>query len=164
MEIRVLKEFELEIIQNLAYQIWPVTYQSILSEEQMKYMLNWMYSIETLIKSFHSGHTFFCISNNHSDIGFLDVEINHPQKANLKIHKIYVLPEFHGKGVGYQLLKEAKRFALSNEMNSISLQVNRNNNALNFYLRNDFKIIDEQDFDIGGGYFMNDYVMKLNFD
>lgn len=164
MVVRVLTEPELSIVKHLAYKIWPVAYQSILTKEQMDYMLNWMYSIETLEKSYNSGHSFFCITENNSDIGFLDVEINHPKNGNMKIHKIYVLPEFHGKGVGFQLLIEAKKFALNNNMESISLQVNRNNNALNFYLRNGFEIIDEQDFDIGGGYFMNDYVMKLNLD
>jgi hypothetical protein len=31
---------------------------------------------------------------------------------------------------------------------------------VNFYKHAGFEIIDEQDFDIGNGYFMNDYVMK----
>jgi ribosomal protein S18 acetylase RimI-like enzyme len=44
----------------------------------------------------------------------------------------------------------------------LTLQVNRFNKAVSFYRNLGFKIIDEQDFDIGNGYFMNDYVMQLD--
>jgi ribosomal protein S18 acetylase RimI-like enzyme len=160
MEIRILEKKELEIVQNLAHRIWPKTYEHIISQEQMKYMLNWMYSIETLELNFLNNHTYFCIASNAMDIGFLDVETNHPEEANMQIHKIYVLPEFHGKGIGFQLMKKAKDFANESQMQSMSLQVNRNNKAVDFYKRFGFEIIYEQDFDIGNGYFMNDFVMR----
>lgn len=159
MQIRILTEKELIVVKKLAYKIWPDAYQSILTQDQIKYMLEWMYSIEKLTESFQAGHTFFCVSENSVDIGFLEVETNHPKKGNMKIHKIYVLPEFQGKGIGFELLKKAKLFAKSHEMHSISLQVNRNNSAVLFYQRNGFEIDSEQDFDIGNGFFMNDYIM-----
>jgi len=52
MEIRLLQKHELSLTQNLAEKIWPSAYGTILSKEQLSYMLNWMYSIETLEKSF----------------------------------------------------------------------------------------------------------------
>ena len=161
MEIRQLKMHELEIIKSLAYRIWPKTYGHIISQEQMTYMLEWMYSIETLESNFNKNHTYFCIVSGEQDIGFLDVEINHPEKENMKIHKIYVLSEFQGKGMGYALMQKAMEFAKHNQMKFMSLQVNRNNNAVDFYKRFGFEVIDEQDFDIGNGYFMNDFVMQM---
>jgi ribosomal protein S18 acetylase RimI-like enzyme len=41
------------------------------------------------------------------------------------------------------------------------LNVNRNNPAKSFYKKLGFTVIKEDDIDIGNGYFMNDYVMKL---
>jgi ribosomal protein S18 acetylase RimI-like enzyme len=41
------------------------------------------------------------------------------------------------------------------------VNVNRHNKALHFYEKYGFKIIREEDIDIGEGYFMNDYVMEL---
>ena len=41
----------------------------------------------------------------------------------------------------------------------LQLQVNRNNKAKSFYEKIGFKVIEEADFDIGNGFFMNDYVM-----
>ncbi|MBM3185968.1 MAG: GNAT family N-acetyltransferase [Bacteroidetes bacterium] len=160
MEIRILKQHELEIIKDLAYRIWPLTYGNIISQEQMAYMLEWMYSLENLESNFFNNHTYFCIALNGTDVGFLDIETNHPEEGNMKIHKIYVLPEFHGKSVGFELMNKAKDFANENEMKSMSLQVNRNNSAVDFYKRFGFEIIDEQDFEIGNGFYMNDFVMS----
>lgn len=161
MGIRILKLDELEIVKDLAYRIWPLTYGEIISKEQMNYMLNWMYSLETLETNFINNHTYFCISSNGIDVGFMDVETDYPNTGNMKIHKIYVLHEQHGNGFGYKLMQEARDFAKVREMNSMSLQVNRNNPAIEFYKRFGFKIIDEQDFEIGNGFYMNDFVMKF---
>jgi ribosomal protein S18 acetylase RimI-like enzyme len=161
MEIRILKQDELEIVKDLAYRIWPLTYGEIISKEQMNYMLNWMYSLETLETNFKKNHTYFCIASNGIDVGFMDVETDHPEVGNIKIHKIYVLHEQHGNGFGYKLMKEARDFAKTREMNTMSLQVNRNNPAIEFYKRFGFNIIDEQDFEIGNGFYMNDFVMQF---
>ena len=161
MGIRILKRDELEIVKDLAYRIWPLTYGEIISKEQMNYMLNWMYSIQTLETNFNKNHTYFCIASNGIDVGFMDIETDHPNAGNMKIHKIYVLHEQHGKGYGYKLMQEARDFAKENQMNSMTLQVNRNNKAVEFYKKFGFEIIDEQDFDIGNGYYMNDFIMRF---
>jgi ribosomal protein S18 acetylase RimI-like enzyme len=43
---------------------------------------------------------------------------------------------------------------------TLQLQVNRYNKAKDFYNKLGFTVIEETDFDIGNGYFMNDYVME----
>jgi ribosomal protein S18 acetylase RimI-like enzyme len=161
MKIRILKVEELEIVKNLAYRIWPIAYKEILSQEQLEFMLNWMYSIQTLQENWRNGHFFFAISMDEQDVGFLDLEPNNPIEGNMKIQKIYVLSEFQGMGLGYELMKQAFNFAKENQMNSMTLQVNRNNKAVEFYKKFGFEIIDEQDFDIGNGYYMNDFIMRF---
>jgi ribosomal protein S18 acetylase RimI-like enzyme len=44
---------------------------------------------------------------------------------------------------------------------SLELNVNRNNPARLFYEKIGFKIAYEEDIDIGQGYYMNDYVMRI---
>ena len=39
---------QLKVVQNLAYQIWPVAYGEILSNEQLSYMLKRFYSLDDL--------------------------------------------------------------------------------------------------------------------
>jgi GNAT superfamily N-acetyltransferase len=160
MEIRQLEKDELNLVQELAYRIWPSTYSEILSQEQMAFMLNWMYSIETLEKSYVSDHCFFAIFDENQAVGFLDVELNCPETSGIKLPKIYVLPEKQGLGLGKKLLNFAIDFGNKQGLHQVILQVNRYNKAVDFYLHAGFEIIDEQDFDIGNGYFMNDFVMQ----
>ena len=47
-------------------------------------------------------------------------------------------------------------------MAQLDLFVNRTNPAVHFYKKRVF-IVEEVDLDIGNGYFMNDYRMKLKF-
>ena len=160
MEIRLLVKNELPIVKDLAYRIWPSTYKEILSEEQITYMLNWMYSIETLEESLESDHYFFAIFDEDEALGFIDVELNCPKTSGMKLQKNYVLPEKQGLGLGKKLLNFAIDFGKKQGVDHLTLQVNRFNKAVNFYKHTGFEIIDEQDFDIGNGYFMNDFVMK----
>jgi ribosomal protein S18 acetylase RimI-like enzyme len=44
---------------------------------------------------------------------------------------------------------------------NLLLNVNRENPALGFYKKKGFEVIKTEDIDIGNGYFMNDYVMRL---
>ena len=46
MQIRLADSSDFSTIQQLAHQIWPVAYASILAPEQLHYMLNLFYSPE----------------------------------------------------------------------------------------------------------------------
>ena len=159
-EIRLLQAENMLTVQQLAHQIWPETYSHILSQDQLAYMLNWMYSLESLQQQLKKGHIYYGIFHESEMVGFLDIqEIN---ETELKINKIYVLPNLQGKGLGYNLMQHAINEARNKQMKSISLQVNRFNKAQEFYFKNGFVIREEKDFDIGNGFFMNDYVMELS--
>jgi ribosomal protein S18 acetylase RimI-like enzyme len=74
---------------------------------------------------------------------------------------LYVIPESQGLGVGKQLIEKSKEVALNNGLKSVVLNVNRFNNAVDFYKRLDFIVVKEEDIEIGNGYLMEDYVMSL---
>lgn len=158
--IRLLSSNEAPLIQALAHKIWPIAYKEILSQAQLDYMLNWMYSLESLTQQMQEGHYYFGIYEADEMVGFLDVQPNQSEIGVLKLNKIYVLPAFHGKGFGYQLIQFAINYAKSEQQKTIELQVNRHNKAKDFYTKIGFTIKEEKDFDIGNGYFMNDYVME----
>lgn len=159
--IRELEKSELAIVQELAHKIWPSTFGKILSKEQINYMLDWMYKLETLVQQKEEGHRFFCYENEQGiPIAFLavakDLESN-----RLKIHKLYVLPEKQVKGVGKALLFKAFEFAKAQGMSTIYLNVNRHNKAVGFYQKMGMKITREEDISIGNGYLMEDYVFEI---
>jgi GNAT superfamily N-acetyltransferase len=160
MEIRLLQKHELSLTRNLAEMIWPSAYGTILSEEQLSYMLNWMYSIETLEKSFDKGNEFYCAFDNDLPLGFLELEFLSEEASSVKLQKIYVLPSEQNKGIGKNFLQFALLRAKNRGARNVILQVNRANKAVQFYLKNNFCIISEEDFPIGNDYYMNDYVME----
>jgi len=160
MEIRLLQKHELSLTRNLAEKIWPSAYETILSKEQLSYMLNWMYSIETLEKSFDKGNEFYCAFDNDLPLGFLELEFLSEEASTVKLQKIYVLPSEQNKGIGKNFLQFALLRAKNRGARNVILQVNRANKAVEFYLKNNFCIISEEDFPIGNDYYMNDYVME----
>lgn len=158
--IRLLTSREMNIVQVLAHATWPDTFKEILSSEQITYMLDWMYNLETLAKQVDNGHTFYVYFENEIPLGFIGIELHHPTAEALKIHKLYVLPNTQGKGIGKQLITKAIEIAKANGINELILNVNRFNKAVEFYKNLGFTIAYEENIDIGNGYLMEDFVMK----
>lgn len=164
MEIIKVSKKDVFRIKKIAELTWPDTFKEILSEEQIRYMLNWMYSLEVLAIQIENGHQFYILTDNGIDLGFIGTELNFPSIGNTKIHKIYVLPESQGKGVGLKLIEQVEMVSKANNIISLTLNVNRFNKAIDFYLKNGFKIIKEENIEIGNGFLMEDYVMEKILD
>lgn len=169
LEIRVATVSDFNLIRSISERTWPSTYGHIISQEQIDFMLDWMYSDSSLAEQFTKGHQFFIATLNGTDIGFCSVseEEENATKQNqqkaFKLNKLYVLPSAHGTGSGKALLIKAIEVAKAEGASSIFLQVNKHNNAYTFYLKNGFIKEAEFKFDIGNGFFMDDYVMRLTF-
>ncbi len=173
-EIRSAQLTDRALIRSISEHTWPSTYGHIISQEQIDFMLEWMYSDPALAAQFENRHQFFIANVDGEDIGFCSVseeasdgEANNlDQKNNLKaykLNKLYVLPTAQGTGAGKALLQKAIDVAKSAQAASIFLQVNKHNNAYTFYLKNGFIKEAEFKFDIGNGFFMDDFVMRLTF-
>ncbi|MEN9335121.1 MAG: hypothetical protein RLZZ500_108 [Bacteroidota bacterium] len=159
MEIRVALSEDIEQIQSLAKRIWPIAYSSILSQDQLHYMLDKFYHPQALQEQMDLGQTFFLLEEASQPVGFAAVALNEKPNAT-KLHKLYVLPELHGKGRGKALLNYCCGFALKYEQKSIFLNVNRFNKAISFYEKLGFECIETVDIPIGNGYLMEDYIMQ----
>jgi len=156
------------LIRSISERTWPSTYGHIISQEQIDFMLDWMYSDASLAEQFSKGHQFFIANLNGEDVGFCSVsaEPTENEEGNqkaYKLNKLYVLPAAHGTGSGKALLNKAIEIAKDANANSLFLQVNKHNNAYTFYLKNGFEKESEFKFDIGNGFYMDDYVMRLRF-
>jgi len=149
------------LIYELAVQSWEVAYADILSGEQMAYMLNMMYSEESLTRQMREGHIFFIVLCDGVPSGFISF---HPHGENLYIlEKLYVLPYMQGTGAGRFLVEKAEEHIRNlhpGRQFLFELNVNRNNKAVKFYQRLGFRIDREVDEDIGNGFYKNDYIMQ----
>lgn len=150
------------IIKDLAYRIWPNTYGSILSEKQLAYMLNTFYSEATLKDNVQNKkHLFFLVKEYHQSVGFASYQHNYQNKEVTRLHKIYLLPDMQGKGIGKLLIDHIAAIAVQNKMNVLSLNVNRFNKAVVFYQKLGFEIKGKVDLVLDHTYLMEDYIMEL---
>ena len=161
MKLTALKIEQLPIVIDLTKKIWPVAYGEILSKAQLDYMIDKFYNETALRELIQKGHVFYLAQDdNGKDVGFVSYEINsEPNKT--KIHKIYVLPETQGTGLGRQFFELVKEKAIENHQKSIFLNVNKYNNAIHFYMKLGFAKVKDEVIDIGNGYVMDDYVMEV---
>ena len=149
--------FDVDEIHQLAYKIWTVHYPPIIGNVQVDYMLKRMYSKETLQHQISEGkQIYFLLQNQKVTIGFTAIEIHNNSEAF--INKFYILNDKQRNGSGKLAFDELINYF--EEVKTIRLQVNRQNySAINFYFKIGFVIEKVEDFDIGDGYQMNDFVM-----
>ena len=153
---------DIPTIQQIAAITWPVAYPYI-SESQLNYMMQWMYSTQSLTEQMQQNHQFFLAYQNfghHQVVGFSSVSFTN-DVAIFKLNKLYVLPTAQHKGIGKMLVNTVIEYCTANNATEIQLQVNRNNEAQLFYKKLGFSILYEADVEIGNGFFMNDFVMSL---
>jgi diamine N-acetyltransferase len=149
------------LIRDLTYRVWPQTYRGILSDDQIEYMLDMMYSEDSLKRQMAEGAEFIIVYDNDNPIGFASYQRMTPDKY--KLHKIYVLPDQQGKGTGRSIIDYVMNDIKKKGGRSLHLQVNKNNTAKEFYERLGFKEVEQVKLDIGKGYFMDDYIMEKTF-
>lgn len=152
---------DIPIIQEIAHKTWPITYGSILSKAQLDYMMDLMYSDASLLEQLKTKPLFFLAYEDDVCLGFTSCENNYLNNKVTRIHKIYILPEAQGKGVGKVLIEKVIALAKGNQSEVISLNVNKFNKAVTFYQKIGFEIASEEDLNIGNGYLMEDYKMEL---
>ena len=121
-------------------------------------MLDKMYSPASLRNQMDAGSQFIVVYDEDEPAGFAAYFEKAP--SVFKLDKIYVLLSQQGKGTGRFMIDHIVDEIRRRGATALQLQVNRHNKAKNFYERLGFVVIDEKDFDIGDGYFMNDYVME----
>jgi N-acetylglutamate synthase-like GNAT family acetyltransferase len=147
---------DIPFIQEIAEEAWRPTYGHILTEEQTLYMIPMMYNT-TLISS--QIHLFSILTSEDEAIGYCSFE-----KTSLtegKLHKLYLRPSVKQKGAGSFIIEQISQLARTMGLQSIYLNVNKNNSAVEFYLKKGFIKDSEMVLDIGNGYVMDDYVMRL---
>jgi ribosomal protein S18 acetylase RimI-like enzyme len=154
-------EGHIQTIVEIAEKTWRATYTAILSTEQLDYMLAAIYGTTALTNVMRNGAQQFLLLKDDQGIqGFISFGARPEDPQVVKIHKLYVLPENHGKGYGTILIEEVKKRMRAKGITTLDLNVNRYNPAQHFYRKLGFSVLREEDVPIGQ-FWMNDYVMRL---
>ena len=157
VKLRIAGIEDVPTIAALAKIIWLHYYTSIISEQQITYMLNKMYALSSLEEQInHQKHRFYLIERNKEHIGF--IALVPETDSEWFLSKFYIHQVHARKGVGQFVFKQILK---SIQPSKVRLTVNRQNfKAINFYFKLGFVIKKVADFDIGEGYFMNDFAME----
>ena len=160
-------EKDLQTIHEMAEVVFRETYKTILSPEQMDYMMEWMYSLPSLKDQVDRGHVYYIARVKDEPQGYVSVRKDSVDEDGTEVwhlEKIYVMPLAQGSGFGHRLLETANQHVRDNHSGvraRIELNVNRNNPAVGFYLKEGLTILRQGDFPIGNGFYMNDYIMGV---
>ena len=66
---------DIEVIRTLAAQTFPATYQHILTPEQIDYMMDWMYSSESLKNQMEKEHHIYYIAYEECEpAGYVSIQ------------------------------------------------------------------------------------------
>lgn len=150
---------DIETIQQIVAITWPATYGTIVSSEQLNYMIALLYSSDSLQKQMASLQQFIILEEDKQPIAFASYSLTEAPNT-YKLNKLYALPSQQGKGTGKKFIQYILNEITALGATALQLNVNRFNKAKNFYEHLGFSVIKEEDVDIGNGFFMNDYVME----
>jgi len=160
IEFRLAAPDEWKIIQSIAHATWPVAYGHLLPPAQLEYMLDVIYNEQSIRKQMKKGQPFILACHANEPLGFASIEKQYKSPTSLMIHKLYVLPEFHGKGIGKAFVDYIAGLATQTGHDAVILKVFfKNQDALRFYQLQGFRSIGEEETDVGNGYKVLDYIM-----
>jgi ribosomal protein S18 acetylase RimI-like enzyme len=96
-------------------------------------------------------HYYFIYHNDalagYSKIIFNAPNINIDNQQITKLDRLYVLKEYHGKNIGKQLFQQTIEVSKKEQQNGLWLYVwIENKRAINFYKKNNFKVVGQFDF------------------
>lgn len=144
---------------EMATEIVREHFDPIIGKEQNDYMLAMFQTEEAIREQLESGYRYFFVKDGKKTIGFIAF---YPRKSEMYLSKFYLYQTERGKGYSHQMLdfivSETERAGL----NGIELNVNRENNACLAYEHLGFRIIRSEKNSIGNGFYMDDYVYRLD--
>lgn len=145
-------------VARIAFLVWHEHYASILSKEQIDYMIDKFQSVEAVEQQIlHQDYRYFLIGSDEL-VGYLGIK---PEENTMFLSKLYILKEKRGLGYAKQLLEFLTGLCAECGIQNIYLTVNRYNvNSIQFYEKKGFQKIRTQTADIGKGYIMDDYIME----
>lgn len=157
--LKATNSTEFKIIEELATEILHEVYDPIIPAEHTKYFLT-KFQSENAIKNQieNENFSYFLLNYKTKNAGYLGI-----QKTGNKLilSKIYILKSFRGLKIGKMALKYVNRFATDNGIEKIELIVNQQNqNTIDIYLKNGFKIVESIVNSFPNGHSVNDYKME----
>ena len=102
------QEEHLPAVSELAGVIWRACYPGIITHAQIDYMLAQMYALDVLRDEIRfQGICYDLLRGDGKPAGFASFGPA-SEPGVMKLHKLYLLPELHGCGLGSRLLQHVE--------------------------------------------------------
>ncbi|MFB9276501.1 GNAT family N-acetyltransferase [Cohnella cellulosilytica] len=150
---------DIEAAARLASEIWHEYFISIISIEQIDYMLDKFQSVHALEAQIErQGYEYYFMQADGRNVGYIGIK---PEETKLLLSKFYLLKAHRGQGYASQAMGFLEELCKQRKLGAIWLTVNRHNaSTIAVYEKKGFRTVREQVADIGGGYVMDDYIME----
>lgn len=153
----IVSDAQRDVVVALARRIWFEHYPGIISFAQIHYMLERSYTRSVIAAEQRAGVSWQVAEWDGAPVGFVAFG---PAGADMKVHKVYVLRDAKGKGVGRALMDVAMLAARASGRSGMVLAVNKNNlDSIRAYLAMGYSFAARVCTSIGDGFVMDDYVM-----
>jgi GNAT superfamily N-acetyltransferase len=134
-------------------------FDPLIGKAQNDYMIALFQTEEAIASQLENGYRYFFVRNGGRNVGFTAF---YPRDGAMYISKFYLYKEERGKGYSRDMLDFVKDEAKKLGLCRIELNVNKHNSACRAYEALGFKVIRSEKNDIGNGFFMDDYVYRLD--
>lgn len=142
----------------LADGIWHEHFTPIIGGAQVEYMVEKFQSVPAVTEQLRQGYEYFLLLLVGRAVGYTGI---HAENGELFLSKLYLQKENRGKGYARQAMNFLEDLCRQRGLSKIWLTVNRHNdNTIAAYKAMGLTIVREQKADIGGGFFMDDYIME----
>jgi len=159
VRITALTAADVDNLCALASEIWRAHYPAIISAAQIEYMLAQRYNPAVVREELQRGDLWWeQLRVNGGMAGFASYFL---ARGEMKVDKLYVHPDHQRHGYGGMMLDRAVTMARAYGCDTLVIAVNKHNrSAIAAYEKRGLKIAESVVKDIGGGFVMDDFVMR----
>lgn len=151
---------EIAQVAILAADIWHEYYVSIISIEQIDYMVDKYQSVSAITEQIqqHGYEYYFIHRHDTTIVGYMSIR---EKNKKLLLSKFYINKEHRGQGYASQAISFLEELCKERGISHIWLTVNRHNtSSIAVYEKKGFKIVREEIAEIGNDFVMDDYIME----
>lgn len=153
---------QIDTLCAIARKVWHLTYDHLLPEGQVEYMLEKFQSDKAVKEQMREqNYRYYLVYADREAAGFVGFSPRYEGREEMFLSKVYLLPEYRGQGAvkaAFSLVEEAAR---EEGLPAIRLTVNKGNtHAADVYRHYGFQVVDMVRSDIGHGYVMDDFIME----
>ena len=145
----------------LATDIVREHFDPLIGKAQNDYMISRFQTVEAITNQLEHGYQYYFVCENEQPVGFLAFS---PRDEVLYLSKFYLQKAQRGKGYSKLMLQFVIEHAKKYGLNTVELNVNRDNPAIYAYEHLGFVKIREEKNDIGQGFFMDDFVLSYKIE